>query len=218
MLQAATVENQHEVAGRLSLDELMVVPELVVADPKLNERLVAGSHVIREVRLPEGNAELARVCLPLKDKLLDRAAFEALVAECRRQESLGIDISVILERRLPLAGVVLRVGAVAVSKPSPAGAGKGVPAAPAVLIAVVRRNATRTSEGWRNGRSGRRRHLRRRRLRWRRLPLLPKTTCCRSVEARRGSATPRGTTRTSGRISRSSLYPAAVRARRTIVC
>lgn len=137
LLHEATAENQHEVAGRLSLDELLVVPELVAADPKLNEKLVAGSHVIREVRLPEGNEDLARVCLPLKDKVLDRAAFEALVAECRRQEPLGIEVSVIFERRLPLAGVVLKVGAVVVPKLPVAESGKTAPVGPAVLIAAA---------------------------------------------------------------------------------
>ncbi len=137
LLQEATTENQHEVSGRLSLADLLVVPELVAADPKLNEKLVAGSHVIREVRLPEGNVDLARVCLSLKDKMLDRAAFEALVAECRRQEPLGIDISVILERRLPLAGLVLRVGAVAVPQRLSAPADQVAAYPQAVLIAAV---------------------------------------------------------------------------------
>jgi hypothetical protein len=137
LLQGATAQNQHELSARLSLDELLVIPELVAADPKLNQKLVAGSHVIREVRLPEGNADLARVCLPLKDKVLDRAAFEALLAECRRQAPLGVDVSVIFERRVPLAGVVLKVGTVAGPKPTAAAPDKAAPAAPALLIAAA---------------------------------------------------------------------------------
>ena len=111
LLRESTSDQQHEVVGRLTLDEVVAVPDLVSADSKLNEKLVPGSHLIRNVRMTPTNEALARVCLPLTGKALDRKALEALITECKKLAAQGSNLVVSVERRLPLAGLTAQVRA-----------------------------------------------------------------------------------------------------------
>ena len=110
-MRESTKENQHRIAGQLTLDELLAVPDLVAADRKLNERLVPGSHLIQNVELSLTNAALARVSLALKGKALDRQAMESLITECKKLAALGSNLLVTVERRLPLGGVTVKADA-----------------------------------------------------------------------------------------------------------
>ena len=109
LLRQSTQENQHEIAGRLSLDERMALPDLVAADTKLNEKLVPGSHFIQTVEMSLTDESLTRLCLALKGKALDRKSFEALRAECNRLAEQGCSPLVLVQRRVPLAGVILQL-------------------------------------------------------------------------------------------------------------
>ena len=109
LLRNSTKENQHELVGQLSLDELLAVPDLVAADSKLNEKLAPGSHLIQNIRLALTNEGLARLCLPLKGKPLVRKSLESLINECKKLAEQGSNVMLMAERRLPLGGVTLHV-------------------------------------------------------------------------------------------------------------
>ena len=138
LLRNSTTEKQHEIVNQLSLDEIVLLPDLVSADPKLNEKLVPGSHLIQNVRLAVKNDALARLCLPLKGKALDRKTLESLIAECRKQAEQGTNVVVLVERSLPLAGVNLSVMAgTSVGGPSGRSAGRRGAGGEASLMAVL---------------------------------------------------------------------------------
>jgi hypothetical protein len=121
LLRQSTAETQHEIAGRLTLDELLALPDLVSADPKLNEKLVPGSHRIQCVTLGFTNETLAPLGQSLKGAALDRKTLETLIAACRKLAEQGSNVTAAVERRVPLAGVSLSVRAA----PPAAGARSG---------------------------------------------------------------------------------------------
>ena len=109
LLRESTQETQHEIASQLSLDELLAVPDLVSADRRLNEKLVPASHRVQNVLMTLTNDALAQFCLRLRGKALDRKALEAIRDECRSLVAQGSNVTVVVERRLPLAGVTIHV-------------------------------------------------------------------------------------------------------------
>jgi hypothetical protein len=139
LLRSSAKEKQHEIAGNLSLDEIMALPDLIAGDPKLNEKLVPGSHLVEDVRVTAANEDLSRLCLSLKGKPLDRAALESLIAGCKKQAEQGSVVQVLIERRLPLAGLSLSLS-------SPQGQGGATGSRPAAGREAVL-TATLQSEG-----------------------------------------------------------------------
>lgn len=96
------------VAG-LALDELLVLPDLVKEDPKLNDKLAPGAHIIRDIQVGITNDALKKLCQSFKDKPLDRKTLEALVEETKKLVKGGSTVMVVLSRSRPLGGLQLTV-------------------------------------------------------------------------------------------------------------
>lgn len=108
-LAALTPADQPKFVTGLALDEVLVLPDLVKEDAKLNEKLAPGAHLIRTVNVGITNDALSKLCESFKDKPLDKKTLEALVEQTKQLVKGGTAVVVSLARSRPLAGVQLSV-------------------------------------------------------------------------------------------------------------
>jgi len=108
-LAALTPANQPKFVTGLALDEILVLPDLVKEDAKLNEKLAPAAHLIRAVKVGLTNDALTKLCESFKDKPLDKKTLEALVEQTKQLVKGGTAVVVSLTRSRPLAGVQLSV-------------------------------------------------------------------------------------------------------------
>jgi len=97
------------IAGKLPLDEQLVLADIVAADAKLNEKLAPGSHFITEVSVPPNREGLQKLVESHKGKPLSRALLEGLVAEAQKLMPQQVAPMVLIRRGQPLGGVKITV-------------------------------------------------------------------------------------------------------------
>ena len=114
-LAAIATADQPKFVASLTLDEVLVLPDLVKADAKLDAHLAPGAHLIREVQVGLTNAALKQLCDSFQNKPFDKKIFEALIEQTKQLVKDGTAVMVILQRGRPLGGVRLSV------QPVPAG-------------------------------------------------------------------------------------------------
>lgn len=108
-LAVLTTADQPKFLTGLALDEVLVLPDLVKEDAKLNEKLAPGAHLIRTINVGITNDALTKLCESFKDKPLDKKTLEALVEQTKQLVKGGTAVMVSLARIRPLAGVQLSV-------------------------------------------------------------------------------------------------------------